>query len=117
LTRRSEDLSKERNTFDSWHQYQHQTILKIHVLDLNIVENLTLDVFNIKVMKLQSQIIALNSVQLYLFSVISTLLQILVLMNLKIKEFNVENIKFQLDQDILNLDEDSADILTQTLWK
>jgi len=66
-------------------------------------------------MKLQSQIIALNSVQLYLFSVISTLLQILVLMNLKIKEFNVENIKFQLDQDILNLDEDSADILTQTL--
>ncbi len=117
LTRRSEDLSKERNTFDSWHQYQHQTILKIHVLDLNIVENLTLDVFNIKVMKLQSQIIALNSVQLYLFSVISTLLQILVLMNLKIKEFDVENIKSQLDQDILNLDEDSADILTQTLWK
>jgi len=66
-------------------------------------------------MKLQSQIIALNSVQLYLFSVISTLLQILVLMNLKIKEFDVENIKSQLDQDILNLDEDSADILTQTL--
>jgi len=31
-------------------------------------------------------------------------------MNLKIKEFNVENIKSQLNQDILNLDEDSADI-------
>ncbi len=68
-------------------------------------------------MKLQSQIIALNSVQLHLFSIISAFLQILALMNLEIEEFNVENIKFQLDQDILNLDEDSADILTQTLWK
>ncbi len=54
LTRRSEDLSKERDTFDSRHQYQHQTILKTHVLDLDIVENLTFDVFDIKVMKLQS---------------------------------------------------------------
>ncbi len=52
LTRRSEDLFKKRNTFNSWHQYQHQTILKIHVLDLNIVENLTLDIFNIKIIKL-----------------------------------------------------------------
>jgi len=115
LTRRSEDLSKEKNTFDSRHQYQHQTILKTHVLDLDIVENLAFDVFNIKVMKLQSQIIALNSVQLHLFSVISAFLQILVLMNLEIEEFDVEDVKLQLDQDILNLDEDSADILTQTL--
>jgi len=36
-------------------------------------------------------------------------------MNLEIKEFDVENIKFQLDQDILNLDEDFANIFTQTL--
>ncbi len=117
LTRRSEDLSKERDTFDSQHQYQHQTILKTHVLDLNIVENLTLDVFDIKVMKLQSQIIALDSVQLHLFLIISALSQILALMNLEIKEFNVEDVESQLDQDILNLNEDSADILTQTLWK
>ncbi len=68
-------------------------------------------------MKLQSQIIVLNSVQLHLFSVISALLQILVLMNLKIKEFDVEDVKSQLNQDILNLDEDSADIFTQTLWE
>jgi len=54
LTRHSEDLSKKRNTFDSWHQYQHQTILKTHVLNLDIVENLALDIFNIKVMKFQS---------------------------------------------------------------
>ena len=66
-------------------------------------------------MKLQSQIIALDSVQLHLFSIISALLQILAFMNLETKEFNDENIKFQLDQDILNLDEDFADILTQTL--
>ncbi len=117
LTRCSEDLFKDRNTFDSWYQYQHQTILKTHVLDFDIVENLVLDIFNIKVMKLQSQIIALDSVQLHLFSIISALLQILAFMNLEIKEFNDENIKFQLNQDILNLDEDFADILTQTLWK
>jgi len=117
LTRRSEDLSKEKNTFDSRHQYQHQTILKTHVLDLNIVENLILDVFNIKVMKLQLQTIALDSVQLHLFSVISAFLQILTFMNLEIEEFDVKDVKSQLDQDTLNLDEDSADILTQTLWK
>ncbi len=117
MTRCSEDLSKERDTFDSRHQYQHQTILKTHVLDFNIVENLALNVFNIKVMKLQSQIITLNSVQLHLFSIISTFLQILALMNLEIEEFNVENVKSQLDQNILNLDEDSVDTLIQTLWK
>jgi len=115
LTRCSEDLFKERDTFDSQHQYQHQTILKTHVLNLDIVKNLTFDIFNIKVMKLQSQIITLNLVQLHLFSVISALLQILAFMNLEIEEFNVENVKSQLDQDTLNLDEDSANILTQTL--
>jgi len=66
-------------------------------------------------MKLQLQIITLDSVQLHLFSVISALLQILTFMNLKIEEFDVENIKFQLNQNILNLDEDFVNILTQTL--
>jgi len=50
-----------------------------------------------------------------LFSIISALLQILTFMNLEIEEFNVENIKSQLNQDILNLDEDFADTFTQTL--
>ncbi len=68
-------------------------------------------------MKFQSQIIALDSVQLHLFSIISASLQILIFMNLEIEEFNVENVKSQLNQDTLNLDEDSADIFTQTLWK
>ncbi len=97
LTRRSENLFKKKNTFDSWYQYQHQTILKTHVLNFNIVENLTFDIFNIKVMKLQSQIIILDSVQLHLFSITSASLQILAFMNLEIEEFNVENIKSQLD--------------------
>ncbi len=66
-------------------------------------------------MKLQSQIIILDLVQLHLFSIISALSQILVLMNLEIEKFNVEDVKSQLNQDILNLDEDFADILTQTL--
>ncbi len=68
-------------------------------------------------MKLQSQIIALDSIQLHLFSIISAFLQILTFMNLEIEKFDVENIKSQLDQNILNLDEDSADTFTQTLWK
>ncbi len=117
LTRCSEDFFKEKNTFDSQHQYQHQTILKTHVLNLNIVENLVFNIFNIKVMKLQSQIITLDSIQLHLFSIISASLQILVFMNLEIEEFDVEDVKLQLNQDTLNLDEDSADTFTQTLWK
>ncbi len=35
-------------------------------------------------------------------------------MNLKIKEFDVEDVKSQLNQDILNLNEDFADTFTQT---
>jgi len=115
LTRRSEDLFKEKDTFNFQHQYQHQTILKIHVLNFDIVENLVLDIFNIKVIKLQSQIIALDSVQLHLFSITLASLQILTFMNLKIEEFNVKDVKSQLNQDSLNLDEDSADIFTQIL--
>ena len=36
-------------------------------------------------------------------------------MNLEIKEFNIENIKSQLNQDTLNLEKDSANTFTQTL--
>ncbi len=66
-------------------------------------------------MKLQTQIITLDPVQLHLFSITSVFLQILTFMNLEIEEFDVENIKSQLNQDILNLDEDFINILTQTL--
>jgi len=63
-------------------------------------------------MMLQSQIIILNSVQLHLFSVFSLTLAF---MNLEVEEFNVKDVESQLDQDISNLDEDSADTFTQTL--
>ncbi len=62
LTRCSENLFKKKNTFNSWHQYQHQTILKTHVLNFKIVKNLVFDALDIKVMMLQSQIIVLDSV-------------------------------------------------------
>ncbi len=54
LTCHSKDFFKEKDTFDSWHQYQYQIILKTHVLNFNIIKNLILDVFDINVMKLQS---------------------------------------------------------------
>ncbi len=66
-------------------------------------------------MMLQSQIIVLNSVQLHLFLIFLILLLTLAFMNLKVKEFNVEDVKSQLNQDILNLNEDSANTFTQTL--
>ncbi len=68
-------------------------------------------------MMFQSQIIILDSVQLHLFSVFSISLLTLAFMNLEVEEFNVKNVESQLNQDILNLNEDSADTFTQTLWK
>ncbi len=117
LTRHSEDLFKKKDTFDSWYQYQHQTILKIHVLNLKIIKNFIFNILNIKIMMLQSQIIILDSVQLHLFSVFSIFLLILTFMNLEVEEFNVEDVEPQLNQNILNLNEDFADTFTQTLWE
>ena len=68
-------------------------------------------------MMLQSQIIILDSVQLHLFSIFSIFSLTLTFMNLEVEEFNIENVEFQLDQNILNLNEDSADTFTQTLWE
>ena len=72
-------------------------------------------------MMLQSQIIVLDSVQLHLFSIFSVSSLTLALMNLEVEEFNIKNIESylesQLNQDILNLDEDSADTFIQTLWE
>ncbi len=100
LTRCSKDLFKKKNTFNSWHQYQHQTILKIHVLDFKIVKNLIFNALDIKVMMLQLQIIVLDSVQLHLFSIFSVSSLTLTFMNLEVEEFNVENIKFHLESQL-----------------
>ena len=43
LTHRSGDLPKERDTLDSHHQYQHQTVLKSHVLNDKIKKDLCLE--------------------------------------------------------------------------
>ena len=117
LTRRSGDLPKEGDTFDPRHQYQHQTILKTHVLDPEIVENLAFDALDIKVMMLQSQIIALDPIQLHLSPVSPAPPLILAPMNLETEESDVEDAEPQLDQDIPDLDEDPADTPTQTLWE
>jgi hypothetical protein len=66
-------------------------------------------------MNLQLHIIVLDSVQLHLFSIFLALLHILALMNLEIEESDVEDVESQLNQDILSLDEDSANTFTQTL--
>jgi len=66
-------------------------------------------------MMLQSQIIILNSVQLHLFSVFSVFLLTLAFMNLEVEESDVKDVESQLNQDILNLNEDSADTFIQTL--
>ena len=58
LTRRSNDLFKKRDTSNSRYLYQHQTILKSHVLNLRIIET-------------RCRTIVLNSVQLYLVLIVS----------------------------------------------
>lgn len=104
LTRRSGDFSKEGNTFDPRHLHQHQTILKTHVLDLKIVQDL------------QCQAITLDPVQLHLSSIPSASLVTLVPMKLDVEELNVDDVEPQLDQGTSGPNEDSADTSTQTLW-
>ncbi len=68
-------------------------------------------------MNLQHQIIILNLIQLHLFSVSLAISIILVFMNLEIEESDAEDVESQLDQNISNLNEDSADTFIQTLWE
>ncbi len=66
-------------------------------------------------MNLQHQIIILNLIQLHLFSVSLAISIILVFINLEIEESDAEDVESQLDQNISNLNEDSADTFIQTL--
>ena len=116
LTHRSDDLFKERNTQDSCHLHQHQTVLKSHVLDPRIQEDLQ-NVFKPRILNLQCRIIALDLIQLYLSSV-----QLLSFINLAPMKLDTEDpepetndSEPQLDQEILNSNEDSANVPTQTL--
>ena len=92
-------------------------MLKSHVLDLRIQEDLQ-NVFKLRILNLQCRIITLDLIQLHLSSV-----QLLSLINLASMKLNTEDPEPetndpepQLDQEILNSNEDSANISTQTLW-
>jgi len=117
LTRRSDDLSKKKNTQNSRHLHQHQTVLKSHVLDLRIQEDLQNLVFELRIIDLQCRIIALDSIQLHLVSLQSLSFIALVSMNLEFEELEleVEDSESQLDQETLDSEEDSVDVLTQIL--
>ena len=105
LIRRSENFFKKRNTQKSRHLYQHQTVLKSHVLDFRILN-------------LQCKIVILNSIQLHLFSFQLSQSIILIFMNLNIEKSDVkiDDSKSQLNQDISAFDDDLVDVFTQTLW-
>ena len=105
LTRRSKDFFKKKNTQNFRHLYQHQIVLKFHVL-------------NFKILNLQCKMIVLNSIQLHLFSFQFSQSIILILMNLNIEKSDVEidDSKFQLNSDIFAFDNDFVDVFIQTLW-
>ena len=89
-------------------------VLKSHVLDDKIKKNLCL---KLRIIDLQCQIIVLDLIQLHLCSVSPLSPIILALMNMKTEEPEVNNVKPQLDQGEPDLKDDSADVLTQTLWE
>jgi len=117
LTRRSDDLLKKKDTQNSRHLHQHQTVLKSHVLDLRIQEDLQNLVFELRIIDLQCRIIALDFIQLHLVLLQSLSFIALVSMNLEFEELKleVEDSESQLDQETLDSEEDSVDVLTQTL--
>ena len=110
----SEDLSKERDTLDSCHQYQHQTVLKSHILDDKIKKNLCL---KLRTIDLQCWIIVLDLIQLHLCPASSLFPIILASMNMETEEPEVNDVKPQLNQGESDLKDDSADVPMQTLWE
>lgn len=104
LTRRSGDLPQEGDTSDPRHQYQHQTVLKTHVLDPKIVE-------------LQCRTIYLHPIEMHLASTPSQPPITLAPMDMEPEEEPeaVED-EPQLDLEQPNPDDDPRDIATQTLW-
>ena len=84
LTHQSGDLFRKGDISDSYHLYQHQTVLKSHVLDPRILET-------------QCQSIILNPIQLHLFSIQFLFPVILVFIDLDSKEFNSDDAEPQLD--------------------
>ena len=116
LTCQSGDLPKEKDTQDPCHLHQHQTVLKSHVLDPRIQEDLQ-NVFEPRILNLQCRIIALDLIQLHLSPVqLSSPINLAPMkLNTEDPEPETNDPEPQLDQEILNSNEDPADIPTQTL--
>ena len=103
LTCWSGNLSREGDISDPHHLYQHQMVLKSHVLDLRIL-------------KTQCQSITLDPIQLHLFPIQFSFFVTLAFMDLDPEESNPDDAEPQLDQETSDFHEDPADTPTQTLW-
>lgn len=114
LTRRSGDLPKEGDTQDPRHLYQHQTVLKSHVLDPKIKENLAL---NPRTLDLQCRTVTLDPIQLHLSPMPPLTPITLAPMDLDQEEIEINEPEPQLDQGDLDPDDEPADVPTQTLWE
>jgi len=92
-------------------------VLKSHVLNLRIQEDLQNLIFELRIIDLQCRIIVLDFIQLHLVSLQFLSFIALVSMNLEFKELEleVEDSKSQLNQETLDSEEDSVNVLTQTL--
>ena len=84
LTCQSGNLFRERDTSDSCHLYQHQTVLKSHVLDSRILET-------------QCQSIILNPIQLHLSSIQFLFSITLAFMDLDSEKLNSDDTESQLN--------------------
>ena len=76
------------------HKYQHQTVLKSHILNNKIKKDLCLE---LRIINLQCQIIVLDLIQLHLCSVSPLFPIVLAPMNMETEESDIDNIEPQLD--------------------
>ena len=92
-------------------------MLKSHVLDLRIQEDLQ-NVFELRILNLQCRTVTLDLIQLHLSSVqLSSPINLAPMkLNTEDPEPETNDPEPQLDQEILNSNEDPANISTQTLW-
>ncbi len=114
LTRRSGNLFKKKNKEDSRHLHQHQTVLKFHVLDSRIQEDLQESVFEFKIFNLQCKVVSLNSIQLHFFFISASPPISLRPMDMDLDIENSENLindpEPQLDQEEFNAENDLINI-------
>ena len=92
-------------------------MLKSHILDLRIQEDLQ-NVFEPRILNLQCRTVTLDLIQLHLSPVqLSSLINLAPMkLDTEDPEPETNDPEPQLDQEILNSNEDPADISTQTLW-